>query len=65
VLVEAVSLITPCSPTGSPSNCRSQSSVTSSSSVAAGPLRQSMAFTLSAAISDSARIPGPEPVIPK
>ncbi len=60
-----MSLITPWKVSGSPSMSRSQPSVTSSSSVCAGPLFQSMAFTLSAAASASPRIPGPEPVIPK
>jgi hypothetical protein len=40
---------------------RSQPSVTSSSSVAAGPVRHSMAFTLRAAVRASARMPASGP----
>ena len=65
MLVEAVSLMWPWNPAGSPSIWRSQSQTRSSSSVAAGPDFQSMALTLSAAASVSPRMPGPEPVIAK
>ena len=44
---------------------RSQSTATSSSSVAAGDVRQSMAFTFSAAVRNSARIPGSLPEMAK
>ena len=63
--VDAVSSMWPWNPSGRPTSSRSQSIVSSSSSVAAGPVRQSIAFTLSAAASSSARIPGSEPVIAK
>ena len=43
----------------------SHSQTRSSSSVAAGEVRQSMALTLRAAASVSPRMPGPEPVIAK
>ena len=55
----------PCHPRGRPSSCASQSSVTCSSSVAAGEVDHAIAFTLNAAISSSARMPGSEPVMPK
>ncbi|GBD30100.1 hypothetical protein HRbin32_01200 [bacterium HR32] len=64
VATEAVSMITP-NCWGSPSICRSQSSVTCSSSVAAGLVRHSMPFTLSAADSISPSTPGAEPVMAK
>ena len=57
--------MTPNRPAGRPSICRSQSSTTSSSSVAAGELRQSMPFTLKAAESISPRMPGVEDEIAK
>ena len=63
--VEAASSMWPCSPSGRPSSWRSQSIVSASSSVAAGPVRQSIAFTLSAADRSSARMPGSDPVIAK
>jgi hypothetical protein len=63
--VEAVSSMWPCKPSGSPTSWRSQSRASSSSSVAAGDVRQSIAFTLSAAASSSARIPGSLPEIAK
>ncbi len=62
---EAVSWMTPKRPAGRPSICRSQSRTTSSSSVAAGELRQSMPFTLKAAESISPRMPGVEEEIAK
>ena len=43
VEVDAVSSMCPCRPSGSPRSCRSQSSASSSSSVAAGDVRQSIA----------------------
>ena len=55
----------PCSPSGRPSSCASQSSASSSTSVAAGDVVQSIAFTFSAATMSSARIPGSEPVLAK
>ena len=65
VEVEAVSLITPSNPGGSPTSWRSQSIVSSSSSVAAGELRHTMAFTFTAAASISPRIPGADPEMAK
>ena len=61
VEVEAVSLMVPVNAEGRPTKLRSHPSVTSSSSVAAGELFQTMAFTLSAAARSSPRIPGPDP----
>ena len=52
--IDAVSYTMPWNASGSPSMCRSQPSVTSSSSVAAGEVRHSIAFTSSAAASASA-----------
>ncbi len=43
----------------------SHSQTRSSSSVGAGPVRQSMALTFRAAASVSPRMPGPEPVMEK
>ena len=63
--VDAPSSMWPIHDAGSPSRSASQPSVTCSSSVAAGDVRQSIAFWLSAAISSSARIPGSEAVMPK
>jgi hypothetical protein len=60
VLSDAVSLIVPSKPAGSPIAARSQPVVTRSSSVAAGPVRQSMAFTFSAAASSSPIMPAAE-----
>ncbi len=65
MLLEAVSLITPLNPAGSPIACRSQSVASSSISVAAGDVRQSMPLTLRVAIRSSARIPGADELIPK
>jgi len=50
---------------GNPINRRSHPSVTPSSSVAAGDVRQSIACWLSAADSKSARMPGALPVLAK
>jgi len=50
-------------PAGSPRICRSQSVATSSNSVAAGEACQTIALTLTAAVSISARTPGADPVI--
>jgi hypothetical protein len=58
VEIDAVSLIRPNQPSLSPRSWRSQSSVLSSSSVAAGDVFHSIAFTLSAEMSISARMPG-------
>ena len=63
--VDAVSSMWPCKPSGKPSSCRTQSTATSSSSVAAGEVRQSIAFTFSAAVKNSARIPGSLPEMAK
>ena len=63
--VEAVSSMCPCQPSGSPSSCRTQSTVRSSSSVEAGEARQRIAFCCIAAASSSARIPGSDAVIAK
>ena len=52
--VDAVSYMMPWNASGSPSSLRSQLSVTSSSSVAAGDVRHSIALTSSAAASASA-----------
>src|ERR1039458_5287399 len=50
---------------GSPIHCRSQSSTTCSSSVAAGDVFQSMALAFSEAESSSAMMPGPGAVFAK
>ena len=50
---------------GSPMAWRSQSSVTSSSSVAAGPVRHNIAFELKAAESSSPRMPGADDELAK
>jgi len=63
--LEAVSLMCPWNAGGSASSWRSQSHTVCSSSVGAGPLRHSMALTLSAAVSVSPRMPGPEPEMAK
>jgi hypothetical protein len=55
----------PKSCSGSPSASRSQRSVTVSSSVSDGEVRQSMPFVFSAAVSSSARMPACEPVMAK
>ena len=62
---EAPSSMCPCIGSGSPSSCRSQSSVTSSSSCSAGEARQRMPTWLRPAIRSSARIPGAAAVEPK
>ncbi len=62
---DAVSVIWPNQPAGSPSSSAVQRSVTCSSSVAAGEVRHSIAFTFRAAAIVSPRMPGGEPVIPK
>ena len=61
----AVSVICPNQPVGSPSSSAAQRSVTCSSSVAAGDVRHSIAFTFRAAAMVSPRMPGGEPVMPK
>ena len=58
VEIDAVSLMMPNQPSPRPSSWRSQSIVRCSSSVAAGDVFHSIAFTSSAAISSSARMPG-------
>ena len=63
--MDAVSLIVPAKSCGSPMKARSQSSATSSSSVAAGELFHTIALTFSAAASSSPRMPGPDPEIAK
>ena len=60
-----MSVIWPNQPAGRPSSSATQRSVTCSSSVAAGDVRHSMAFTFSAAAIISPRMPGGEPVMPK
>lgn len=65
VVIDAVSLMTPNHPSPSPSICRSQSRARCSSSVAAGDVFQSIAFTFSAAASISASTPGTEPLMAK
>ncbi len=62
---EAVSSMCPWSGSGRPSSCRSQSSVTSSSSCSAGEARQRIPTWLSPAIRSSARIPGSAAVVAK
>ena len=62
VEVEAVSVSRPSNPSGSPTPCLSQSTTTPSSSVPIGDVRHSIGFWLSAAVSISPRIPGPEAV---
>ena len=58
VEIDAVSVVMPNQPSLSPSIWRSQSVTTCSSSVAAGDVFHSIAFTSSVAVSISARIPG-------
>ena len=65
VAVEAVSSMCPWRPSGRPKSWRSQSRASSSTSVAAGEVLQSMAFTFKAAMRSSARIPGSEPEMAK
>jgi hypothetical protein len=65
VEVDAVSSMWPCHPSGSPSSCRTQSTVRSSSSVDAGDARQRIATWFSVAASSSARIPGSDAVTAK
>ena len=48
----------PCQPVGRPSSCATQSSVSASSSVDAGDVRQMKPTEFSVAASSSARIPG-------
>ena len=64
VLVEAVSWMRP-NHSGRPRSRASQRVATSSSSVAAGQVRQSIPLTLSAAAASSPAMPGSDPVIPK
>ncbi len=63
--VEAVSVIRPSNPAGSPTAWRSQSTTTSSSSVPIGEVRHSIGFWPSVAVSISPRIPGPDAVVAK
>ncbi len=63
--VEAVSSMWPCQPSGRPSSRATQSSVTCSSSVAAGALRHRKPTEFSVAASISARIPGGEDELAK
>ena len=58
-------MIWPNQPAGRPISSATQASVRSSSSVAAGDVRHSIALTLSAAAISSPTMPGPLPVIPK
>ena len=65
LLVDAVSNMMPNVPSGSPIHCRSQSSTTCSSSVAAGDVFHNMALAFSDADSNSAIMPGPGAVFAK
>ncbi len=65
VAVDAVSSMWPCQPSGSPSSCRTQSTVRSSSSVDAGEARQVIATCCIVAASSSARMPGSDAVTAK
>ena len=65
VEVDAVSWMTPKRGSGRPMAWRSQSRVTSSSSVAAGAVFQIIALALKAAASISPRIPGPDDELAK
>ena len=65
VEVEAESSMCPCHVSGSPSSWHIHESVSCSSSVTAGDVRQSMPLRFSVAVSSSARMPGWEPVIEK
>ena len=65
VELDAVSVICPNHGRAGRSARATQASVRSSSSVAAGEVRHSIALTLSAAQISSPTIPGPLPVIPK
>jgi hypothetical protein len=65
VEIEAVSSMCPCRPAGSPSSCAIQSSTRSSSSVAAGPVCQTIVLTLRAAAMNSASTAGSEPLVEK
>ena len=56
--VEAVSSMWPVNPSGRPTSCRNQSSVSSSSSCSAGDVRQRIPTWLSPAMSSSASTPG-------
>jgi len=58
VEIDAVSVVIPNQLGSRPSICRSQSTTTSSSSVAAGDVFQSITFTSTAALSISATMPG-------
>ena len=63
--VDAVSVIRPSKPSGSPSPWRSQSTTTCSSSVATGDVRQSIAFEPSPAVRNSPSMPAPDAVVAK
>ena len=63
--VDAVSSMWPCQPSGSPSSCRTQSTVRSSSSVDAGDARQFSATWFRVAAISSARMPGSDAVTAK
>jgi hypothetical protein len=62
---DPLSLITPSNDAGRPSSSPSHRVATSSSSVAAGDVRQSIACWLSAAVRNSASTPGALPVLLK
>ena len=62
---EAVSLTNPVNSPGRSSSCRSQSAARPSNSVAAGDVLQIIAFALTAAASNSARMAGEEAVFAK
>ena len=65
VEVDAVSSMCPCQPSGSPSSCRTQSTVRSSSSVDAGDACHRIATWFIVAASSSARMPGSDAVMAK
>jgi hypothetical protein len=63
--IDAVSVVIPNQPSPRPSIWRSQSVTSCSSSVAAGDVFQSIAFTSSVAVSISARMPGTDDDVAK
>lgn len=63
--MDAVSVRKPNQPPASPSICRSQSVTTSSNSVAAGEVRQSIAFTSRVAVRSSPSIPATDDEVAK
>jgi len=63
--VDAVSSMCPRNSSGSPTSCRSQSTVSSSSSWSAGEVRQRIPTWFRPAMRSSASTPGSEPVVAK